>query len=64
MGSILSDHQINIDSYMQMLYTNPMLTTIQKQVRDMQKIKRKKYITKESQKIMRREQEKKGSEKK
>ena len=58
MGSNLSDHQFNIHSYMhKMLYTNLMISTNQKLLIDMQKIKSKesKYITKESQQIMREE---------
>ena len=47
MGSNSNNHQLNIDGYMQkMLYTNLTVTTNQKPVIDMQKIKRKesKYI--------------------
>ena len=53
MGSNLSDHQLNTDCYMQKIsLTDLMVTTNQKPVADMQKIKSKKskYITKESQK--------------
>jgi len=40
----LGDHQLNIDCYMQkMLYTNLMVTTYEKPVIDMQKIKRKEF---------------------
>jgi len=48
-----------------MLYTNLIVITNQKPVIDMQRIKRKesKYITKERQQSIEREQEKKGSEK-
>lgn len=52
--SNLSGHQLNIECYMsRTFYTNLMVTTNQKPVTDMQKIKRKKskYITKESQQI-------------
>ena len=51
MSSKLSDHQLNIDCSLQMLYINRMVTTNQKRVIDMQKIKSKesKYITKENQ---------------
>ena len=63
MGSNVSDHQLNIDCYMQkMSYTNLMATTHQKPVIDMQEIRRKKskYITKKNPtNHERREQEKK-----
>ena len=58
MGSNLSDHQLYIDHYMQkILYINPMVTTNQKLVIHMQKIRRKeyKYVPKESQLIVREE---------
>ena len=58
MASNLHDHQLNIDCYMQkMLYTNLKVTTNQKPVIDMQKIKRKesKYTTKECQQTTREE---------
>ena len=58
MGSNLSDHKLNIDSYMhKMLYTYLMVPTNKNPVIDMQKTKRKepKYFTKESQPTMREE---------
>ena len=61
MSSNLSDHQLNIDCYMQKrLYTNLMVTTNQKLEIDMQRIKRKesKYITKESQQTMKKQRRK------
>ena len=42
MGSNLNDHQFNVDCYMQMLHTNLMVTTNQKSLINMQRIKRKK----------------------
>ena len=62
MSSNLNNHQLNIGYYMQkMLYTNPMVTTNQKPVIviDIQWIEKKevKYISKESQKIMREQEE-------
>ena len=46
MGSNLSNHQLNIDCYMQkMLYTNVMVTTNQKTVTELQKIKRNPNIS-------------------
>ena len=58
MGSNLSNHKLNMDFYLhKILYINLMVITNQKPIIDMQKIKRKqsKYITKESQQIMREE---------
>lgn len=55
MTSKLNDHQLNIDCYMQKrLYTNPMMTIHQKPLVNMERIKKKKskYITKESQQIL------------
>ena len=65
MGSNLSDHQLNIDCYMhKMSYINLMVTTNQKLVIDMQRIKRKesKFITKVSQKTMREETKRKNEQ--
>jgi len=63
MGSNLNDHLLNVDCYMQKLYTNLRITIYQKPLTNMQKIRRKKssYITKENQQTMR--EIKKGSEK-
>ena len=56
MFSNLRDHQLLIDMH-KMLFKNIMLTSNQKPVIDMQRIKRKKskYITKESKLMMREE---------
>ena len=60
MGSNLSNHQLNIDSYMQrMLYINLMVTTNQKSVTYMGKNKEKKPITKESHQTTRQESKRK-----
>ena len=62
--SNLSDHQLNIDCYTQkMLNTNLIVTTNQKLVIDMQKIKKKesKYITKVSQQTMREESKRRNN---
>ena len=64
MGSNLNDLQLNIDCYMQKtLYSNLMITTNQKPLINIQRIKRKKskHITKENQKSW--EKDKKGPEK-
>ena len=66
MGSYLSDHELNIDCYMhKMLFINLMVTTNQKPVINIQKIKRKesKYITKESQQNMKKSKRKNNQRK-
>ena len=55
MGSNLSDHQLNIDCYMQkMFYTSLMVTTNQKTVIDVQKVGER-HLSRSLKKTMREE---------